>query len=131
MPYINDKKAAEIRNALAAILRASFDSKQQDRREDIVRQAGKIGGLLSQKNIKKAWPRIDPKTKPPGATTMKNTPENKYSEIVEQCKQALTVIILSADIIGTGDGLSPEGEKCLEQIRTQAWRINRELKKAE
>jgi len=55
---------------------------------------------------------------------MKNTPENNYSEIVEQCKQALTVIILSADIMRTRETLSPEGEKCLEQIRTQAWRIN-------
>ncbi|MQY59068.1 MAG: hypothetical protein GH144_05605 [Clostridia bacterium] len=49
MPYINDKKAAEIRNALALILRASFDTKQQDRVEDIARQVGRIGGLLSQK----------------------------------------------------------------------------------
>jgi hypothetical protein len=49
MAYINDEKIAEIRNALAVILRALFDSKQQDRREDIVRQVGKIGGLLSQK----------------------------------------------------------------------------------
>lgn len=59
------------------------------------------------------------------------TPRKKYSEIVEQCKQALTVIILGADIIGTGDSLSPEGEKCLKEIKGQAWRINRELKKAE
>jgi len=49
MPYINDEKAAEIRNTLAAILRASFDTKHQDRREDIVRQVGKIGGLLFQR----------------------------------------------------------------------------------
>ncbi|MQY59117.1 MAG: hypothetical protein GH144_05855 [Clostridia bacterium] len=48
MAYINDEKTAEIRNALAIILRASFDSKQQDRLEDIVRQVGRIGGLLSQ-----------------------------------------------------------------------------------
>lgn len=49
MAYINDEKIAEIKNALAVILRASFDSKQQDRLEDIVRQAGKIGELLPQK----------------------------------------------------------------------------------
>jgi len=49
MAYINDEKIAEIRNALAVILRALFDSKQQDRVEDIVRQVGRIGGLLSQK----------------------------------------------------------------------------------
>ncbi|MBA7603813.1 hypothetical protein ES703_10931 [subsurface metagenome] len=67
----------------------------------------------------------------PQERTMQNAPGNKYSEIVEQCKQALTVIILSADIIRTRETLSPEGEKCLEQIRSQAWRINRELKKAE
>lgn len=59
------------------------------------------------------------------------TPEGKYSEIIEQCKQALTVIILSADIIRTRESLSPEGAKCLEEIKTQAWRINRELKKGE
>jgi len=49
MAYINDEKIAEIKNALAVILRASFDSKQQDRLENIVRQVGKIGGLLPQK----------------------------------------------------------------------------------
>lgn len=62
---------------------------------------------------------------------MKNAPKKKYSEIVEQCKQALTVIILSADIIRTREILSSGGKKCLEEIRSQAWRINRELKKAE
>lgn len=60
---------------------------------------------------------------------MNNTPTNKYSEIVEQCKQALTVIILSADIIGTRKDLSPEDEKCLKEIRGQALRIDRELNK--
>ncbi|MBA7496613.1 hypothetical protein ES702_07222 [subsurface metagenome] len=55
----------------------------------------------------------------------------KYSEIVEQCKQALTVIILGTDIIRTRETLSREGEKCLKEIKDQAWRINRELKKAE
>ena len=60
-----------------------------------------------------------------------NAPRKKYSEIVEQCKQALTVIIISADIIRTRETLSPEGKECLEKIRSQAWRINRELKKAE
>jgi hypothetical protein len=62
---------------------------------------------------------------------MKKTPTNKYSEIVEQCKQALTIIILSADIIRTRETLSPEGEKCLKEIKEQAWRINKELNKAE
>ena len=62
---------------------------------------------------------------------MKKTPTNKYSEIVEQCKQALTVIILSADIIRTHETLNSEGKKCLQEITGQAWRINRELKKAE
>ena len=60
-----------------------------------------------------------------------NAPRKKYSEIVEQCKQALTVIILSADIIRTREILSLEGKKCLQEITGQAWRINRELKKAE
>ncbi len=59
------------------------------------------------------------------------TPRNKYNELVEQCKQALTVIILSADIIRTHEALSPEGEKRLKEIKAQAWRINRELKKGE
>ncbi len=67
----------------------------------------------------------------PQERTMQNAPSNKYSEIVEQCKQALTIIILNADIIGTGEGLSPEGKKCLQAIKEQAWRINRELKKGE
>ncbi|MQY69556.1 MAG: hypothetical protein GH145_01660 [Firmicutes bacterium] len=51
MAYINDERTAEIKNALAVILRASFDSKQQDRLEDIVRQVGRIGGLLPQKKL--------------------------------------------------------------------------------
>jgi hypothetical protein len=62
---------------------------------------------------------------------MKKTPTNKYSEIVEQCKQALTVIILSADIIGTGEDLSPEGKESLQKIKDQAWRIDRKLNKAQ
>ncbi|MBA7473058.1 hypothetical protein ES707_08392 [subsurface metagenome] len=85
-----------------------------------------------RKNIEKAWPGIGPKTKPPQERiVMRNTPGNKYSEIVEQCKQALTVIILSADIIRTREALSPQGKKCLQQIKDQAWRIDRELNKAE
>ena len=60
---------------------------------------------------------------------MNNTPTNKYSEIVEQCKQALTVIILSADIIRTHETLSPEGKECLQKIKDQALRIDRELNK--
>lgn len=47
MAYINNKKTAQIRNALAIILRASFNIKQQGKLEDIVRQVGKIGKLLS------------------------------------------------------------------------------------
>lgn len=47
MPYINNKKTAQIKNALAAVLRSSFNNKQKDRVEDIVRQVGKIGELLS------------------------------------------------------------------------------------
>ena len=66
---------------------------------------------------------------PPGALTMNNTPTNKYSEFAEQCKQCLTIIFLNTDILGTGEGLSPENEKCLEEIRTQALRINRQLDK--
>jgi len=60
---------------------------------------------------------------------MQNAPGNKYSEIVEQCKQALTVIILSTDIIRTHETLSPEGKKCLHEIKEQAWRINKQLNK--
>jgi len=47
MPYINDEKTAKIKNALAAILRSSFNNKQKSRVEDIVRQVGRIGKLLS------------------------------------------------------------------------------------
>jgi hypothetical protein len=49
MPYINNEKTAEIRYALAVILRSSFNTKQEDRVEDIARQVGRIEGLLSQK----------------------------------------------------------------------------------
>ncbi len=46
------EKIAEIRNALAIILRASFDTKQEDRRLDIVRQVGRIDKLLPDVNFK-------------------------------------------------------------------------------
>ncbi|MQY70099.1 MAG: hypothetical protein GH145_04470 [Firmicutes bacterium] len=48
MAYINDEKIAEIKNSLAVILRASFKTKQ-DNRVLIVREIGRIGGLLPQK----------------------------------------------------------------------------------
>ncbi len=60
---------------------------------------------------------------------MNNTPGNKYNEFQEQIKQALTIIMLNADIIGAGEGLSPEGKKCLQKIKDQALRIDRELNK--
>lgn len=62
---------------------------------------------------------------------MQNAPGNKYSKIVEQCKQALTVIILNADIVRTRETLSPQGNKCLKEIKSQAWRIDGLLKKAQ
>lgn len=46
MPYINGEKTVKIRNALAVILRASFNRKQ-DNRELIVRQVGKIDKIVS------------------------------------------------------------------------------------
>lgn len=82
------------------------------------------------KNNKRERGRIEWTHQPPRSAYM-NAPRKKYSEIVEQCKQALTVIILSADIIRTRETLSPEGKKCLEEIRSQAWRVNKELKKGE
>lgn len=48
MPYINDKKTAQIRNALAVILRASYSNKQESRVENTVRQVGRIDGLLTK-----------------------------------------------------------------------------------
>ncbi len=45
MAYIKNEKIAQIKNALAVVLRASFDTKQ-DNRDLIVRQVGRIGGLL-------------------------------------------------------------------------------------
>ncbi len=54
MAYINDEKTAEIKNALAVILRSSFNTKQEDRVKDIARQVGRIGKLLSKtKGVKK------------------------------------------------------------------------------
>lgn len=49
MAYINDEKIAEIKNSLATILRASLDTKHDNRLEDIIRQVGRIGELLPQK----------------------------------------------------------------------------------
>ncbi len=60
-----------------------------------------------------------------------NAPRKKYSEVVEQCNQALTVIILNTDLIRTCESLSPQGKKRLEEIKEQAWRIDKELKKGE
>jgi serine phosphatase RsbU (regulator of sigma subunit) len=62
---------------------------------------------------------------------MKKTPTNKYSEIVEQCKQAETIIILSADLILAEQTLSQKAKELLETIKKQTWRIDRELNKAE
>lgn len=46
MPYINEEKTGKIRNALAVILRALFNRKQ-DNRKLIVRQVGKIDKIVS------------------------------------------------------------------------------------
>lgn len=48
MPYINEEKIVKIRNALAVILRASFNRKQDDRLL-IVRQVGKIDKLFPKR----------------------------------------------------------------------------------
>ncbi len=48
MAYINNEKIAQIKNALAVVLRASFDTKQ-DNKLLIVTQVGRIGGLLSKR----------------------------------------------------------------------------------
>ena len=45
MPYINGEKTIKIRNALAVILRALFN-KKQDNRFLIVRQVGKIDKMF-------------------------------------------------------------------------------------
>ncbi len=68
---------------------------------------------------------------PPRSVLMKKTPTNKYSEIVEQCKQAETIIILSADLILAEQTLSQKAKELLETIKKQTWRIDRELNKAE
>ena len=60
---------------------------------------------------------------------MQNAPRNKYNEIVEQCKQAETIIILSADLVLTHETLSQEGKGLLDTIKKQIWRINKLLKK--
>jgi len=62
MAYIDNEKIAEIRNALAVILRSSFDTKQ-DNRLLIVRQVGRIGGLLPQIKYREGlarpvWPNL-------------------------------------------------------------------------
>ncbi len=62
---------------------------------------------------------------------MKKTPTNKYSEIIEQVKQAETIIILSADLVLAEQTLSQKAKELLETIKKQTWRIDRELKKAE
>ncbi len=46
MAGIKAKQVAEIRDALAIILRASFDTKRERRIENTARQVGKIDKLL-------------------------------------------------------------------------------------
>ena len=53
----------------------------------------------------------------------------KYNEIVEQCKQAETIILLNADLLLTDETLSQEEKERLKQIKKQAWRIDKLLKK--
>lgn len=56
-----------------------------------------------------------------------NALKKKYSEIVEQCKQAETIIILNADLVLTRKTLSNEDKKRLARIKSQVWRIDRLL----
>lgn len=60
---------------------------------------------------------------------MQNAPRNKYNEIVEQCKQAETIILLNADLLLTHETLSQEGKELLETIKKQTWRIDKLLNK--
>jgi len=53
----------------------------------------------------------------------------KYDEIVEQCKQAETIILLNTDLLLTHETLSQEEKERLKQIKEQVWRIDKLLEK--
>ncbi len=58
---------------------------------------------------------------------MKKTPTNKYNEICEQCKQAETIILLSADLVLAEETLSQKGKEIVNTIKKQTWRIDKLL----
>jgi len=58
---------------------------------------------------------------------MKKTPTNKYSKFAEQCKQAETIIILSADLVLAEETLSQKGKEIVNTIKKQTWRIDKLL----
>ncbi len=48
---------------------------------------------------------------------MNNTPTNKYSEIVEQVKQAECIILLNLDLVLAQEILSQQGKELIETIK--------------
>jgi len=60
-----------------------------------------------------------------------NPDKKNYSEIVEQVKQAETIILGNAEIVLAHETLSEEGRERLEEIKRQVWRIDNLLEKVE
>lgn len=81
------------------------------------------------KNKKQGFPaRKDNRS--PEERTMKNAPKGKYSGVVQEVKQALTIILGEAELLlRQEEGLSQEGRKKLEGIKAQVLRIDKLLEK--
>jgi len=62
---------------------------------------------------------------------MINALRNNYDKIIEQVKQAETIIILNADLVLAEEILSQQGKELIETIKKQTWRIDKLLKKGE
>jgi len=60
-----------------------------------------------------------------------NPNKKKYSKIVEQCKQAETIILGNAELVLAHETLSQEGREELEEIKRQTWRIDKLMDKIE
>ena len=58
-----------------------------------------------------------------------NPDKKKYNEVVEQCKQAETIILGNAELVLAHQTLSEEGKERLEEIKKQVWRLDGLLEK--
>ncbi len=55
---------------------------------------------------------------------MKNTPEGKHTEFVEEVRNCLTIILWNAELILENENLTEQGREEIKKIERTVWRIN-------